>query len=40
MEIIKQQNCKFSTKDIVLIVTVVGAVIVASICKKEDEIYE
>jgi len=39
MEIINKRNCKFSTKDIIFVASIVGAVIVASVCQKE-ELYE
>jgi len=41
MEIVKQpQNCKFDTKDIVLIFSIVHVITAISICKKGDKIYE
>ncbi len=39
MEIIKQPNCNFRTKDIILVATIVGTAIIASLCNKE-EVYE
>jgi len=39
MEIIRNRNCKFSTKDMIFVASIVGAVIVASFCQKEG-LYE
>jgi len=39
MEISKQKNCKFRKKDIIFVTTIIGAIIITSLCKKE-ELYE
>jgi len=40
MEIIEQKNCKFSTKDIIFVASIIGAIIVTSLCNKKEELYE
>jgi len=39
MGIINNRNCKFSTKDMIFVASIVGAIIVASFCQK-DGVYE
>jgi len=40
MEIIRKRNCELGMKHIAFVLAVTGAIIVSSICTKEDELYE